>query len=156
MDAQFEAALRQLACEGAISCADGEALLGIVPEQWRPDALTGLAGINGKAALEGTFLGPCIVTGRVAARSILGSPDKSTPPAATSHERCISCHDVATLIEETRPGFWHFEQSHTRVLERKINCLQCHAELAPYDEVHHTMNQHALARTCASCHAGEE
>ena len=39
-----------------------------IPGLYAVGELTGLAGINGKAALEGTFLGPCIVTGRVAAR----------------------------------------------------------------------------------------
>ncbi len=127
-----------------------------IPGLYAVGELTGLAGINGKAALEGTFLGPCVVTGRVAARSILGIPAEASPPPTASQERCISCHDVTALIEETRPGYWHFEQSHTRVVERELNCLQCHAELAPYHEEHHVMNQRALARTCASCHAGEE
>ena len=52
-------------------------------ETYAVGELTGLAGINGKAALEGTFLGPCIVTGRVAARSILGLPDETAPAAVT-------------------------------------------------------------------------
>ncbi|NUQ13560.1 MAG: FAD-binding protein, partial [Gemmatimonadaceae bacterium] len=33
--------------------------------------LTGLAGINGKAGLEGTFLGPSMLTGRIAGRTAL-------------------------------------------------------------------------------------
>ena len=127
-----------------------------IPGLYAVGELTGLAGINGKAALEGTFLGPCIVTGRVAARSILGLPDEPASVTATDHERCISCHDVAALIEEPRPGFWHFELSHARVLEHELNCLQCHAELAPYRAEHHLMNHRSLSRTCASCHAGEE
>ena len=33
--------------------------------------LTGLAGVNGKASLEGTFLGSSIITGRVAGRAVV-------------------------------------------------------------------------------------
>jgi predicted oxidoreductase len=33
--------------------------------------LTGLAGVNGKASLEGTFLGSSIITGRVAVRAVV-------------------------------------------------------------------------------------
>jgi hypothetical protein len=33
--------------------------------------LTGLAGINGKASLEGTFLGASLITGRVAGRAVV-------------------------------------------------------------------------------------
>ena len=127
-----------------------------IPGVYAVGELTGLAGINGKAALEGTFLGPCIVTGRVAARSILQSPDVASPRPETTGETCASCHDVAALIAENRPGFWHFEQAHARVLEQETHCLQCHAELAPYDQDTHSMNQQMLSRTCARCHSGEE
>jgi len=118
--------------------------------------LTGLAGINGKAALEGTFLGPCIVTGRVAARSILGTSLPSVKPRLPTTERCIDCHDVASLVDENRKGYWHFEKSHRIVLERKLACLLCHAELAPYDEGSHRINQLALTASCASCHIAQE
>ncbi|MCX5851308.1 MAG: FAD-dependent oxidoreductase [Deltaproteobacteria bacterium] len=41
-----------------------------IPGLYAVGELTGLAGINGKASLEGTFLGPSIVTGRVAGRAV--------------------------------------------------------------------------------------
>jgi predicted oxidoreductase len=127
-----------------------------IPGLYAVGELTGLAGINGKAALEGTFLGPCIVTGRVAARSILGvSVPPATPLPATT-ERCTDCHDVTSLVKENRKGYWHFEKSHRVVLERELACLLCHAELAPYDENSHQMNQLALTASCASCHIAQE
>lgn len=127
-----------------------------IPGLYAVGELTGLAGINGKAALEGTFLGPCIVTGRVAARSILGTtvPLNARQPARS--ERCIDCHDVESLVKENRKGYWHFEKSHRVVLDRKLACLQCHAELAPYDEDVHRMNQLALTESCVSCHIAQE
>ena len=118
--------------------------------------LTGLAGINGKAALEGTFLGPCIVTGRAAAWSILGKSPPGTAPAGGRTQNCASCHDVESLINSPREGFWHFEQAHRVALDRKRDCLQCHAELAPYSEHHHQMDPLALTTTCAQCHVAQE
>lgn len=127
-----------------------------IPGLYAVGELTGLAGINGKAALEGTFLGPCIVTGRVAARSILGVPAPPVTLLPATSERCIDCHDVETLVNENRKGYWHFEKSHRVVLERELACLLCHAELAPYDDGHHRMNQLALTASCASCHIAQE
>jgi flavocytochrome c len=127
-----------------------------IPGLYGVGELTGLAGINGKAALEGTFLGPCIVTGLVAARSILGVPAPPVTPLPASSERCTDCHDVASLVKENRTGYWHFEKSHRVVLERKLACLLCHAELAPYEEDSHKMNQRALTASCASCHIAQE
>jgi len=127
-----------------------------IPGLYAVGELTGLAGINGKAALEGTFLGPCIVTGRVAARSILGVTVPPATPLPATSERCIDCHDVESLVKENRKGYWHFEKSHRVVLERELACLLCHAELAPYDEDSHHMNQLALTASCASCHIAQE
>ena len=118
--------------------------------------LTGLAGINGKAALEGTFLGPCIITGRVAARTILKQLPSQLASEATAAVSCTDCHDVATQIQEHREGHWHFEQSHAIVLQRKTDCRQCHAELAPYQESHHRMHPLSLSTSCARCHTASE
>ncbi|MFP6764208.1 MAG: FAD-binding protein, partial [Planctomycetaceae bacterium] len=118
--------------------------------------LTGLAGINGKAALEGTFLGPCILTGRVAARTILGTRPPDPQPLADNPVRCTDCHDVESLAATPRPGFWHFEQSHRIVLERKLNCLLCHSELAPYDAQHHRIDARRLTASCTGCHVAQE
>ncbi len=132
-----------------------------IPGLYAVGELTGLVGINGKAALEGTFLGPCILTGRVAARSILDRSDipfdvSPTKVKASATERCADCHDVEALIETPREGFWHFELAHRIVLQRELNCLQCHAELAPYSEDEHHMDPLALTDTCIGCHVAQE
>ncbi len=132
-----------------------------VPGLYAVGELTGLAGINGKAALEGTFLGPCIMTGRVAARSIMGvaapqQRDVLPHVDLTETEQCADCHDLETMLEDPREGFWHFELAHRKVQERELNCLQCHAELAPYQEEQHHINPLALTETCIRCHAAEE
>ena len=126
-----------------------------IPGLYAVGELTGLAGINGKAALEGTFLGPCIVTGRVAARTILKQWPPNVVPLPET-QSCVDCHDVESLIAESRPGYWHFEQSHRIVLERGTGCLLCHAELAPYDEQQHRMIPRSLTAMCVRCHVAQE
>ena len=127
-----------------------------IPGLYAVGELTGLAEINGRAALEGTFLGPCIVTGRTAAWSILGHSPRQKAVPTGNEERCASCHDVESLIEQPREGFWHFEQAHRVARDRKLDCLQCHAELAPYSEENHRMDPQALTNTCVQCHVAQE
>jgi len=118
--------------------------------------LTGLAGINGKAALEGTFLGPCILTGRVAARSVLAELNRPPSNEPSNVTRCVDCHDIPAQLAEGQPGFWHFEQVHRLVLVRGTDCRECHAELAPYQDQNHQINSLALTATCIGCHVARE
>jgi predicted oxidoreductase len=143
-----------------------------IPGLYAAGELTGLAGINGKAGLEGTFLGPSIVTGRVAGRAALGelgltpgpghasitappSPPAVNPEART--ERCLSCHDLPSLVVQARPGYWHFEKVHAKVLAEKVECTRCHAELsATYLPTGHRIDHAAQIRVCPFCHQGED
>ncbi len=135
--------------------------------------LTGLAGINGKAGLEGTFLGPSIVTGRVAGRAALASlrsmheaEQARAPPVAPSPTigsdagttpLCLSCHNLPELVTQSRPGYWHFESVHKVVLGRGYPCAKCHAELSPlYLPDLHKIDRLGQIRTCAYCHQGED
>ena len=127
-----------------------------IPGLYAVGELTGLALINGKAALEGTFLGPCVVTGRVAARSILKTASWKRPIESVDVQRCADCHDVAGDIVDPRPGYWHFEKVHAKVLEQKLDCRQCHGELSPYREDDHRINPRVLTAACMRCHTGRE
>lgn len=127
-----------------------------IPGLYAVGELTGLAGINGKAALEGTFLGPCIVTGRVAARAIVAEEALPEREATASEDRCIDCHNMQELLAKPRRGYWHFEQVHKVSRERKIDCRACHGELTPYDGDHHRANRQVLASTCVQCHVAQE
>jgi flavocytochrome c len=133
--------------------------------------VTGLAGINGKAALEGTFLGPSIVTGRVAGRAALASlahgeppaPEPINPPdfdAATAQstvQTCMACHQLPTLVGKARSGYWHFEKVHGVVLARRYDCMLCHGELGPtYQPSRHRIDRLAQSYTCPRCHSGED
>jgi flavocytochrome c len=117
--------------------------------------LAGLAGINGKAALEGTFLGPCIVTGRVAARSLLKELEIPTRTEA-SESRCVDCHDMPDLLAQAREGYWHFDKVHRATTQRGLDCRHCHGELTPYREDQHRINHQSLTASCVLCHVAQE
>jgi succinate dehydrogenase/fumarate reductase flavoprotein subunit len=127
-----------------------------IPGLYAVGELTGLAGINGKAALEGTFLGPCIVTGRVAARAIIAESGFPKLAAAVKHDRCRKCHDMGTLLAKPRSGYWHFERVHEIGVERKLDCRHCHGDLTPYNAKRHRTNSQVLAATCVQCHVAQE
>ncbi|HSE84359.1 MAG TPA: FAD-dependent oxidoreductase [Thermodesulfobacteriota bacterium] len=142
-----------------------------IPGLYAAGEVTGFAGINGRAGLEGTFLGPSILTGRITARAILtelGMKPKGTfspvsaaraaKTSAGSHDSalCKDCHNLEVLIEQQRNGYWHFEEAHGVVLQRKYECTQCHAELAPDRPEKHSINRLAQVENCAFCHVAQE
>jgi len=138
-----------------------------IPGLYAAGELAGLAGINGKAALEGTFLGPCMITGRIAGRSALAELKIKPKPVAESgriHQAsktlpvkaesadCKDCHDLESLSAKLRTGYWHFKKTHRVVQERKYQCGLCHAELDPYREENHQIEPLARLENCAICH----
>jgi flavocytochrome c len=133
--------------------------------------VTGFGGINGKAGLEGTFLGPSIVTGRVAGRTLLKEIAKSRPLAPTveskpvqgsaaaeafDDETCQTCHDLPSLLETSRQGYSHFEKVHRVVLEKSFKCQTCHQEMAPIDLDRHRIDALRQIDTCRNCHVATE
>ncbi len=145
----------------------------IIPGLYAAGEVAGFGGINGKAGLEGTFLGPSILTGRVSGRSILselrewgviGTESLASREVATDqpalepnqdefdNAACTNCHDVAVLVELARPGYWHFELSHRVILQNVLQCSQCHKGLLPFDQQTHRVDPVRRARTCGTCH----
>jgi flavocytochrome c len=133
--------------------------------------VTGFGGINGKAGLEGTFLGPSIVTGRVAGRTILKEISKSrslagvtermpVPASAVSeafgNDTCQTCHDLPSLLETSRPGYSHFEKVHRVVIEKDFACRTCHEEMFPIDLDRHRIDALRQIDTCKNCHVATE
>lgn len=126
---------------------------------------TGEANINGKLALEGTFLGPAIITGRVAARAVLQdfSIHGEVAPIAKTAEStavnqsptnapCLSCHQLQSTIDKPRSGYWHFERVHKIVLDTHRECLQCHAGMGEPATPQHRINPLIQANSCTVCH----
>ncbi len=133
--------------------------------------VTGFGGINGKAGLEGTFLGPSIVTGRVAGRTILKeigesrsltavSESSPAPQSAVGEEfendTCQTCHDLPALLESSRPGYSHFEKVHRVVMEKVFRCRTCHEEMVPIDLERHRIDAVRQIDTCKNCHVATE
>ncbi len=133
--------------------------------------MTGFGGINGRAGLEGTFLGPSIVTGRAAGRTILKEMAKSrsltttaeSKPAPASaageafeNETCQSCHDLPALLATSRQGYSHFEKVHRVVLEKDFTCRTCHEEMFPIDLGSHRIDALRQIDTCKNCHVATE
>lgn len=150
-----------------------------IPGLYAVGEATGLAGINGKAGLEGTFLGPSIFIGRVAGQSIIAElnirsttqatvdskrrvstaaqTETAAPtPNASARAQCVTCHDLARQVTFARPGYTHFAASHRAVQDHSLDCARCHSEMVPYRRESHRINRQNQTRTCVLCHGGSE
>lgn len=153
--------------EGRVLDREGRPISGL----WAAGELTGFGGVNGWAGLEGTFLGPSILTGRTTAASVLaalasGSPlaprreaapsAPSEPTASSGGEECLTCHALDERLERSLPGYLHFEAVHRVVRSEERSCASCHAGLVPFDPDAHVLDRLALASTCGACHLARE
>ncbi|HXR08367.1 MAG TPA: hypothetical protein VN765_13605, partial [Candidatus Acidoferrum sp.] len=141
-----------------------------IPGLYAVGELTGVGGINGKAALEGTMLGPAILMGRIAAKDLAGKlqhplnplprtaePGPSTldGPRATTPETLRAWREVLRqLVIRSRPGYLHFEKAHAVVLARSYDCAQCHLEPSPLALTEGQLDRRAMIQSCALCHGG--
>lgn len=139
-----------------------------IPGLYAVGELTGFGRLNGKAGLEGTFLGPAMLTGRVGGRTVLADlkrqiheaspgtaesgPRTSGGGATVEDDVCLQCHPLAKLVATPRPGFDHFERAHGIVLERKLPCEKCHSEFVPIRMDSHKIDRLAQTDNCESCH----
>ncbi len=143
----------------------------VIPGLYAAGEASGFAGINGRAALEGTHLGPSIITGRMAGRrmaaeSAVSSPAVPPPPLPASepsrdtsvsvaeqgNDVCTACHDLPVLVRQARPGYRHFGWSHRMVLAEQMNCVTCHADFFPYAPDRHRRDLGRATTICAHCH----
>jgi flavocytochrome c len=134
-----------------------------IPGLFAVGEVTGFGGINGKAALEGTFLGPGIYMGRIAGRKVAQlaahrprvnnmAPVSASAQTAFSDSECLKCHNVVSAVKQSRPGYWHYEQSHAKALSRQYACSSCHTDLFPYRTASHRLNRGAMVAYCRACH----
>lgn len=132
----------------------------VIPGLYAAGELTGSMGMNGsKHRINGLYLGPAIMTGRLAAQSILKTPQKNEQPTLLpaiseipTTATTLDVEDLKDLLAQSRPGYWHFEASHDVVLSRELACTTCHNERFPQETAQ--TNQQRLAQTtvCATCH----
>ena len=136
-----------------------------VPGLYAIGELTGSVGINGSHGMDGMFLGPAVVTGRVAGKTITElygdrmkaqvmsawSMDDPLPDAET-WEPSLTATELETLLATPRDGYWHFEMSHDLVLERSYQCTDCHSAEVPFMAISNRESKQAQLELCSTCH----
>lgn len=140
-----------------------------IPGLYAVGELTGVGGINGQAALEGTMLGPSILMGRVAAadnarnllRKLKPAPPAAVEPQTTSASPATepamlrAWREVLTQVTaQPRPGYIHFERAHAAVLARNLDCARCHRETSPLALTAEHLDRRVLVQACPICHGG--
>ena len=133
-----------------------------VPGLYAAGELTGSVGINGSHGMDGMFLGPAILTGRLAGRSIaqaqsgansaarrLTEPEAAPPPAWNPS---LNTEFLKPMLSSPRDGYWHFEQVHKTVVERGYECARCHSPQLPFAPVVTRQQRAAQTELCVNCH----
>ena len=134
----------------------------VVPGLYAVGELNGSVGINGKHGLDGMFLGPAILTGRLAGRSIASGfaagtekpaiEPLSPSPNAGDWQSALTAADLESLLTKSREGYWHFKVSHKLVLERGYLCTRCHSAQLPFSPVNDRQSLLAQTQVCTHCH----
>ena len=74
---------------------------------------------------------------------------------ATELDNLRAWQDVLRqLIAQPRPGYLHFEKSHTIVVARNYDCAQCHREISPLALTEDQLDRRAIIQACPVCHGG--
>lgn len=136
----------------------------VVPGLYAAGELTGSVGINGSHGMDGMFLGPAILTGRLAGRSLAqahGSengtalpprpPDEQAVPQGTWNPT-LTAEFLKPLLATSRDGYWHFEMVHKTVVERRYECTRCHSAELPFAPVVTRPQRAAQTEVCVNCH----
>ena len=135
-----------------------------IPGLYAVGEVAGFGGLNGRRSIEGAFIAPSMLQGRIAARHIVGAlgltrpefPNESqpsTPPASSgTADGCTACHVMDRLLATPRAGYWHFERVHKAVAGRQLTCLQCHADMSPFQPGRHRIDRRAQIDSCGFCH----
>jgi len=137
----------------------------VVPGLYAIGELTGSVGINGSHGMDGMFLGPAVVTGRVAGRTVvenISSLESEFTIAPKALEQVIpnlsdwnpmlSRGDLKSLLENNREGYWHFQVSHSLVIEWQYDCTLCHSAQVPFYPINNTESKLAQSQVCVYCH----
>jgi predicted oxidoreductase len=137
---------------------------GVFPGLYAVGEINGSVGINGSHGMDGMFLGPAIVTGRLAGQTIAAERAASAPldllplpaedplPEPQSWEASLTADTLRALLAEPRDGYWHFEMSHDMVLEREYECARCHSAQVPFMALDNREHKLAQTQVCTNCH----
>ena len=136
-----------------------------VPGLYAVGELTGSVGINGTHGMDGMFLGPALITGRIAGRTIARAvsadesrepvtlhPQPSSVPDAAAREPALTVENLEALLGLERDGYWHFGISHELALERGYDCVLCHSAQVPFAALNDRQSLLAQSQVCGNCH----
>jgi succinate dehydrogenase/fumarate reductase flavoprotein subunit len=135
-----------------------------IPGLYAVGEVAGFGGLNGKATIEGAFIAPAMLQGRIAGRAIAAAtgraPAAAVPSTASSPvpqggapaAPCAACHQMEALLAAPRAGFWHFERVHRRIAESQLECVACHAEMTPFRPDRHRIDRVVQIDSCRHCH----
>ena len=134
----------------------------VLPGLYAVGELNGSLGINGSHGLDGMFLGPAILTGRLAGQSIAATTSAVTrepevPPAEQPEnvgewQATLTSEHLEAMLAQPRDGYWHFQVSHQLVLEREYLCSSCHSAELPFATVNDRAGRLSQTRVCTTCH----
>ena len=137
----------------------------VLPGLYAAGEINGSVGINGKHGMDGMFLGPALLTGRLAGMSIAAEhaaetealattpplPEDPLPDAAT-WQASLTAVELQSLLASPRDGYWHFEMSHNLVVEREYECTLCHSAKMPFFPLNNLESKLAQTQVCTNCH----
>jgi len=138
----------------------------VLPGLYAVGELNGSLGINGKHGLDGMFLGPAILSGRLAGQSIVAASRVTKAPEVLSNEQLstgkapragdwqatMTSADLEVVLSEPREGYWHFQVSHQLVLERGYACTSCHSAELPFATISDRQSRLIQSALCTTCH----
>ena len=127
--------------------ADGDR----VPGLYAAGESTGVAGINGSVGMSGTFLGPSVYTGRIAARSALADLAVADMGAAVA-KPMVAWEGPPPAPAPEAPGFWHYTKVHAFAAERGDGCTACHDTSFPMATPAAPATLLARTGVCTRCH----
>lgn len=134
----------------------------VLPGLYAVGELNGSLGINGKYGLDGMFLGPAIISGRIAGQSIAAATPATMPVAAVAKIEqpavvgdwlpTMTQAQLDAMLQQPRDGYWHFQVSHQLVVERDYSCTTCHSAQLPFSPVRDRSNRLRQTEFCTTCH----
>jgi predicted oxidoreductase len=136
----------------------------VFPGLYAVGEINGSVGINGSHGMDGMFLGPAIVTGRLAGQAIAAERAAAAPldlvplpqelplPDGQGASASLTAADLEALLAQPRDGYWHFQMSHNMVLERGYDCAMCHSAEVPFAAVANRQSKLAQTQVCTNCH----
>ena len=124
-----------------------------IPGLYAAGELTGVAGINGKHGGSGTFLGPSVLTGRVAGKAAAEAAKTQATIGATGYaERKLPGEEIILDRAAGQAGYWHYDAVHRSAAARNLGCDRCHSGNITSQTTDKPEVMLTRLATCTNCH----